>query len=82
MPYFETKEELKVYYDKIVKDNNFNSSVMAENLCIKEINKKVVGINMILDTIMIDYKAEYKNDVYKIDQALIFDLGIMKFAIS
>lgn len=82
VPYFGTEEELAGYEVNILKDKRFNSSVMEKDLYIKEINKQVVGINIIRDTIMIDYKAGCKNDVYKIDQALIFDFGIMKFAIS
>ncbi|MSS78554.1 hypothetical protein HV819_05595 [Anaerococcus sp. AGMB00486] len=82
VPYFGTEEELAGYDAKILKDNKFDYSVMEEDLYTKEINKQVVGINIIRDTIMIDYKDEDKNEVYKIDQAIIFDFGIMKFCIS
>lgn len=82
VPYFGTEEELAGYDAKILKNNKFDSSVMEKDLYIKEINMQVLGIKIVRDTITIDYNNKDKNEVYNIDQAIIFDFGIMKFAIS
>lgn len=82
VPYFGTEEELAGYDAKILKNNKFAPSVMKEDLYIKEINMQVKGIKIVRDTITIDYNSEDKNEVYNIDQAIIFDFGIMKFVIS
>lgn len=80
--YFGIEEELAGYDAKILKNNKFTPTVMKEDLYIKEINMQVIGIKIVRDTITIDYNNEDKNEVYNIDQAIIFDFGIMKFSIS
>ena len=82
VPYFGTEEELAGYDAKILINNKFDPSVMKEDLYIKEINMQVIGIKIVRDTITIDYNNEDKNEVYNLDQAIIFEFGTMKFAIS
>lgn len=54
---------------------------MEQELYIEEINKQFVGINIVRYTI-INYNSEDKNEVYNIDQAIIFDFVMMTFIIS
>lgn len=51
---------------------------MEQELYIKEINKQVIGIKIVRDTIMIDYNNEF----YNIDSVIVFVFGMMKFVIS
>lgn len=72
VPYFGAEEELAGYDVSILKDKKFDPSVMEEDLYIEEINKQVVGIDIVRDSITIDYIDKGKEEVYKIDQSIIF----------
>lgn len=80
--YFGTKEELAGYNIVSLKGKKFTPSVMYEDLCKKYINKKIIRVNLVRDSIEINYININKKEVYEIDQAIIFDFGEMKLGIS
>jgi hypothetical protein len=58
--YFGVNEELAGYDVICLKNGNFESSVMSDNLYVKKFNKKITGISIIRDTVMIDYSSNLK----------------------
>ena len=80
--YFGVNEELAGYDVICLKNGNFESSVMSDNLYVKNFNKKITGISIIRDTVMIDYSNNIKREKYLIDQAVIFKFDDMKWLIS
>ena len=60
--YFGVNEELAGYDVICLKNENFESSVMSDNLYVKKFNKKITGISIIRDTVMIDYSSNIKRE--------------------
>ncbi|MDO4680137.1 MAG: hypothetical protein Q4A55_02565 [Aerococcus sp.] len=80
--YFGSREELAGYDIVRLTNRDFDPSVMKSDLYVKAINQKISSIQVIRDTIILNYFREKPREKYVIDQGLIFTLDNMKWTVS